>query len=683
MIVTQKSGRKKSVRTEEEIDSQIADAFGELTEAERAIYQNVIDGKETDVEDTRRELVETRYHSKPVSIEQFLEDPYYLGDSCDTLWPELRNDVCELFNAPYREAILTGGIGVGKTFVLSIAICRVLYELSCLINPQKTFGLSSGTEIVIPLISKNLILAREIMKSAVDDKIKDSPYFMRRFRPNVKREYTLFPNNIRVTIGSYGSERILGANVIAAGMDETNFPPKRKAQQIVTGFGQKKSAAHFDVVEKVYRGLLRRIKSRFMKSGGDFPGMVILASSAATVDSFTERKLRESKEDPEIFVRDHTPWTAKPRDNFSGEWFYILCSTSSLKARILEPKEYEEITEEYMDENDCWVIEVPFEYRDDFETDMENALREIAGVSTQSISSFIQRVEAVDDCIVDRAHPFTRDEWIAGGPGQFKWKQMCLKYERTVKAGHKEEAYAPRLNPKALRWCHIDTSISGDSSGMCVGHVDRWVEVVRRDNDGNRHVDIAPYYIIDFMLRINPPPAEQIYMPDLRNLIYQLEEHGYSFIGFSTDTYQYVEMHQQIARRGIKTHLISMDKSVDPYNELKSAIYEKRIEYYQYEPFIAEVKALEYDRLVGKIDHPVSGSKDIADSVAGVVYGLSQSIKKLPLSTGTGKQKGVSHEHSWVSEQIPAEKVDIEEVKAAKERSYDTDYSPIIFGDDD
>ncbi len=683
MITTTKAGRKRSVRTVEEFDRQFADIVKGLTTAERQVYYSILEGNEQDIEDKHDELMEHRYHTKPVSMEQFLEDPYYLGESCETLWPTLRKDLIAMFDAPYREVVQTGGIGVGKTFSLSIAICRVLYELSCLVNPQKTFGLSSGTEMVIPLISKNLILAREIMKSAVDDKIKDSPYFMRHFRPSIKREYTLFPNNIRMIIGSYGSERILGANVFSAGLDETNFPPKRKAQQITTGFGQKASAAHYDVVEKVYRSLIRRIKSRFQKSGGDFPGMVILASSAATVESFTERKLKEAADDPSVFVRDHTPWTAKPRDNFSGDWFYVLCSTSSLKARILEEDEYDRVTDEFLEENEAWIIEVPEEYRSDFETDMENALRDIAGISTQAISSFIQRVNTVDECVVERDHPFSEEEWVAGGPGKFDWNVLCKEYERKLPGGFKEVAWTPKLNSGTLRWCHIDTSLSGDSSGLCVGHIDRWVEVVRRDNDNNRHVDVAPYYILDIILRINPPPAEQIYLPDLRTLIYQLMAHGFSFMGFSTDTYQYAEMHQQVKRRGVHCELISMDNSVEPYNELKSAVYEKRIEYYPYEPFIAELKALEYDRVVGKIDHPVAGSKDVSDAVAGVIYGLHEGAQRLPAEAGPDKAKTIANEHAWVTNKIPAGKVDIDEIRTIKEqRDEDVDFMPIVFGDD-
>lgn len=683
MIVTTKHGRRESVHTLEDQRRVLERVMGELTPLEAELIMAVAEQGEDEMQRHEQLYVEHRYHTQPVSMEQFIEDPYFLGDSCETLWPKLKQDVIDLFASPYREAILTGGIGVGKTFCASIAICRIIYELSCLVNPQKTFGLSSGTEIVIPLISKNLILAREVMKSAIDDKIKDSPYFQNHCAPNIKREYTLFPNNIRVTIGSYGSERILGANVICAFCDETNFPPKTRKQQITTGFGQRVSAAHFDIVEKVYRGLVRRIKSRFQKIGGDFPGMVLLASSAATVDSFTERKIRESKDDPSIFVRDHTPWTARP-EIFTGEWFYILCSASSLKARFINPEEYNKIDDAYLKEHDAWIIEVPDVYRTDFETDMENALRDIAGISTQAISAFIQRLDAVDDCIDDRKHPFDAYEWIAGGPGAFDWKALCLQYERTLPGGHKETAWAPRIKRTAYRWCHIDTSISGDSSGICVGHVDRWVEVVRRDGDGNRYTDIAPFYVIDFMMRINPPPAEQIYMPDLRRLVYELAEHGFVFSGFSSDTYQYIEMHQQIRRRGITPHIISLDSSTDAYNELKSAIYENRIRFYDYAPFIDELKALEYDRLRGKVDHQQAGSKDVADAVAGVVYGLFNNAERLPLEAMRDGPEKMTHEFNWVTEGIPASKVDMGAVRSAKQGDEDEgELFPILIGSDD
>jgi hypothetical protein len=391
----------------------------------------------------------------------------------------------------------------------------------------------------------------------------------------------------------------------------TNFPPKRSAQQINQTFGKQLTAANFDIVEKVYRSMVRRIKSRFQTAGGDFPGMVIMVSSAATLDSFTERKIREARQDPTVFVRDHTAWTSKPMDHFCGKWFYVLCSKSSLRSRILEDGEYDEISPEYLEENNAWLIEVPVEYKEDFESNLEDSLRDIAGVSTQAISAFFQRVDAIEACIVPgRKHPFSSEVWVSGSPATFDWDYLCRRIERRLPGGFTETAWAPKESPSSPRWIHIDTSISGDSTGFCCGRIDRWVEVVRRDGEGHAYTDTAPYYVIEVLLSIRPPSGDQIYMPDLRRLVYELQAHGFPIHGFSSDSFQYVEMHQQIRRHGIHTELISMDRTIDPYEELKSAIYEKRIEFYEYTNLLQELRSLEYDRVKGKIDHPRHSSKD-------------------------------------------------------------------------
>lgn len=1157
MISRGKNGRRRSVTTGEELGSLSNRAVINLGQEELALLDALTKEGHLNKFDIEDDVKNTLYHTIPVSMAEFLINPYYLGESCTTLYPELREDLISLFDYPYRESIWTGGIGVGKTHGLSIAISRIIYELSCMYSPQKAFGLSSGTEMVLPLISKNLTLAREIMKSAVDEKIKESPYFMTKFTPDFKKEYTLFPHGIRLTIGSYGSDRVLGSNVFSAALDEcvtkksivsvekdgvvckktvdnlmamsqigysdckivcldhddgtlksgwwrikestvqqivrietdfsvanlsrehpvlvksgewmiykyakdivigdiiamevnyaskrstcergneektfgsskeengrkesvfreetfrrgkgedegspceaedsslggneaedkripegekifsgdqeenergceaemcrsrmekeavgdgeesqggrapnassacavrggksilweeayeegektyqrgkkgrwwnrayrcfkaenfrgerkvhkgqseellisseipmwgdgslshyprrkarechlfsagsgqryrggqerlggirnrraektncggfygnkvrwtnchcrrkgtvfpvcgegaceiqgdvevlsekrifndtrleqsgssrcfqwpicdpgicgfgdgwkdacqkngdelkfagvrrerirvldlppglflskvicvsdekpeqtysictefntfiadgivvhnTNFPPKRKAQQISTGFGQKLKAAHFDIVEKMYLGLVRRIKSRFQKAGGGFPGMVILASSAATVESFTERKIRDGKDDPEIFVRDHTQWTVKPDEEFCGEVFWVLCSTSAMKSRILTEDEYDMVTDEWMEANDAFVMDIPIEFKSDFESNMEEALRDIAGFSTEAISQFVQRPKAILSAIdPERVHPFSDEEWVAGSPGKFLWNHLSIKFQRRLPGGFKEDAFKPRRNPRAMRWVHLDTSTSGDSSGMAVGHIDRWVEVVQTDSEGGKQVDVLPFYIIDFMLRINPPPGEQIYMPNLRTMIYQFMAKGYQIAGVSTDTYQYVEMHQQIRRRGISTHIISMDTSTEPYDELKSAFYDNRIEIYNYKPFIDEFKFLEYDRLSGTIDHPVAGSKDVSDAVAGVVHGLKTLSKRMPLQGEKHNSRITPHEFSWVTPMIPADQVDIEAVKEAKKDDFEDHFMPILFDED-
>jgi len=149
-------------------------------------------------------------------------------------------------------------------------------------------------------------------------------------------------------------------------------------------------------------------------------------------------------------------------------------------------------------------------------------------------------------------------------------------------------------------------------------------------------------------LRINPPYGEQIFLPDVRRLVYELQDHGFHLGGFSCDQYQSAEMLQQVKTRGIRTELLSVDRTIQPYESLKSAIYENRIKYYNYPPFLRELKALEYDRIKGKVDHPVAGTKDVSDAVAGVVEGLKKRSLRSPMMVQSNQERP-KEDHSWIT----------------------------------
>jgi hypothetical protein len=627
-MIRDHAGRARSVRTDDENRRILKEQLAELTPEQRRLVKAMLMGSSSGDNSLMDYMNEHRWIRKPVSVEQFLDDPYYMGVSSQTLYPQIRKDIAEMFETTgIREVVLTGSIGYGKTTFISFAVARLIYELSCLRSPQLSYGLSPGSEIVIALMSKSLHLSRQVMKTAVDDKIKLSPYFMEHFKPDFRRDSTLFPNSINLSIGSCFSERILGMNVLGGAMDEANFMVS-KGQVISGQVGKKATVAQFDLAEKMYASIVRRIKSRFLKAPQDLPGLMILASSAATIDSFTNRKIKDSYSDSSIFVRDYAAWDVKPKQNFSGEKFWVLVGNTSLRSRLItSTEEAEALNKDWIEDQGCRLIEVPIEYYDDFDRDLENAIRDIAGISTHAISAFIHRVNKIDECVNSEQHPFSTDEYEFGSGAGFSWHKLCYQQERRLPGGYKEMHWVPRRNPQAMRHIHIDPSLSGDSTGLAMGHIEGWVEVVRRGADGEEYSDVAPKIVIDLMLRINPPSGEQIFLPDIRRLVYELQEHGFSLSGFSCDSYQSAEMLQQMKARGVNSDVVSVDRTMDAYDSLKSAIYERRIDYYRYEPFLAELRALEYDRVRGKVDHPIAGTKDVADAVAGVVYGLIKSSK--------------------------------------------------------
>jgi hypothetical protein len=74
-----------------------------------------------------------------------------------------------------------------------------------------------------------------------------------------------------------------------------------------------------------------------------------------------------------------------------------------------------------------------------------------------------------------------------------------------------------------------------------------------------------------------------------------------------------------LCQKGLMTGIRSMDRSPTAYELLKTALYNGRVEIPEHPKLLAELRMLERDTRTGKIDHPVHGSQDIADALAGVV----------------------------------------------------------------
>ena len=84
-------------------------------------------------------LWEKDYIRKPVSIDQFIHDDYYLGTAASELHPLWKEDLNTVFapGSQIFEWVLTGGIGIGKTTIACIAISYKLHCLSCLKDPSR------------------------------------------------------------------------------------------------------------------------------------------------------------------------------------------------------------------------------------------------------------------------------------------------------------------------------------------------------------------------------------------------------------------------------------------------------------------------------------------------------------------------------------------------------------------
>lgn len=554
--------------------------------------------------------------------------------SSDIIWSRVREvkdvGVHEVYDltVPETHNLVANGIVVHNTFFSSIAACRVLYELSCLKDPHKSLGISKGSDITFICLSAKEDLAIKVAFENIISKIKESQYFKDHFPFKALKKEIHFPNNIQIAARASTDSAALGLNVFSAFMDEGNFMPPMK----------KKDSAEKQAVDRakfLYDQLVRRMKSRFQK-GGKLPGLMIVVSSKQTKDDFTKKRILEAKDDPTVFVRDYATWHVKPQA-FSGDWFQVLVGNELIPSKILDPSEVEPTREKLQD--GMLIVDVPEDFRKDFEDDLEGALRDIAGVETVSISPFIQQIDKIIPCIdKNREHPFTTEEWVHGESGRMQWTKIAHQTE-TKDGAEIVRAWEPKFYPGSPRYVHIDISLNEDATGFAMGCITGFKHVERKDENNEKFIEPAPVIWVDLILRIKPPIGGEIDHGDVRGLVYQAQKHGFHVACVSMDQWNSVSSLQKFATKGISTEKISVDKPMDAYETLKSAIYENRVFFYKYQPLLEELKTIQKDSIKNKVDHPPSSSKDLADALAGVVYNLTVNYKGPPMGVIKGMKK--------------------------------------------
>lgn len=625
-MITTGKGKNISVRTSGESLGLLLARGGSLSDVELEAAMLMLRGigEDTGKKKTRKEQAEIdrleaivqqqMWESEPVDAETFLLNDYFLGKIGRQVYPKLVDDFVELFEGDYGKVMILGSLGSGKSSFAQLGMSRILYELSCLRNPQVTLGLQDETRIDLIAVSIKLGFARRVLLEPVGAIMRQSPYFMERFKAEETNDELRFPKNINMQTVTNDANAAISLNVLGGVIDEVNFMDSPHNKVVSAG-----RVENLGTAENLYGSLSYRVKSRFQTFGRPI-GKLFLVSSKRLKTDFTEKQIQSDMDDPKVFVRDHNLWDVKGKQYLNSKWFHVLVGSDLIRSRILGNKETISKVEE---ENGCFVIEVPEEFRKDFEFNVERSLRDLAGIPTEAINPFIGRRDLILDTInPNRKHPFSTYEWVAGTHYNFLWDVLSAK-------DAKSKETRPILNPDSPRHVHIDTSLSGDSTGVAMGHIGGWKQVVKKDDNGKEVSEELPVIVIDFALRVNPPKGEEINLGDIRQLVYMLsQEGGFPITLVTTDGYQSADTRQHFIRKGYKSELVSVDRNPGPYLAMKYSIYEQRMDIYEYEPFLEEARALEWNEAKRKVDHPENGRKDVCDAIAAVCWTLQGLDKK-------------------------------------------------------
>jgi hypothetical protein len=584
-----------------------------LSDAELVVFQQCLDELAVDGKSPlAASLLLTDYKWEPVTIERFLEEPYYAGDLTKDLFPACRGVLIETFDTGRRptELVLAGSTGWGKTTILALSCLYMAYRLTCLRDPHDYYGLMKGAPIVLGLYSVNLDQAYDTVYGKVLNWVDTVPYFSEK-APRVKRltsKIKFAQSPVEIIAGSKELHS-LGKDLFFAGIDEANFMTSANGE-IDEG-----------VAAAIYTSVSRRLKSRFMTSTGEPAGMAVISSSKRTKASFVENHLRENAADVAtglIKVAAFSQWGVRPPSKYTKPKFRVQVGDRIHPARILlEGEDSRPGTE---------VITVPGEYRRDFEQDIDKALRDIAGVASEAMVPLLHDKSCIARCeaLTAHVHPFTR-EVITISTDDDVGIEAYLRPEIMFKIVR--SAYRMRINPEAARYVHVDTAFTGDCLGISMVHIAGFKSVKRTRKDGTWYEDRAPIVVVDFMLQVKPPQVGEIDLSKVRAFICCLRDYGVPIWRVTYDGHQSRDSMQIMRKLGFDALLYSVDRTDEAYLSLKQALMEERIQMYHYPEFVREVSELERDLEKGKVDHPrVSsstgkpGSKDVSDSVAGAVF---------------------------------------------------------------
>lgn len=536
------------------------------------------------------------FEERPATVNEFLAETYLNIESGvrpvirEMLGDIMGPDVTSETMTAYARAMITGGIGIGKTTIASIVLPWLCHWVLCLKNPQEFFNLLPGSRIAFMQMSTSEDQAKEVLFGDIKARILHSPWFRDNypFDPTFKNQIR-FPKDIWILPGDSKDTTFEGYNILGGIIDEADSHTVTKTK---------------DYAQDGYDTIDARISSRFgaiERADGTVNGYgcLIVIGQMKRNNGFASKIYGQFKKDPKAYARRLTIWESlgwskfmNPDGTRDSFWY-------DTKRKEIVPKIAALIGSETM-------IEIPNAYRDQFENNPEKALKDLAGIPPATGDPFISLTYKIEAA---------RDRWNTRYPDT----GSPAKPDGTLEKWFRAPDSLPRV-------VHIDMAYSGDGDalGLTMGHVR---EVVTIEDE------LKPYISIDLLYRWQAPPGAEIFLGDVRRFIYHLRDDlKFKIKKVTMDGFQSTDTRQQLQKRRFESEQVSCDKTVLPYHDLREAIYEDRIEFPEYMVYmqrgdteLVEVAYKELTELTDeglKIDHPEGGSKDVADSMAGVTYTL-------------------------------------------------------------
>jgi hypothetical protein len=575
-----------------------------------------------------KDLWRLDYERRPPSMTEFLEDDYWLGklmmksEESEGMFPMWKKQLIQDFDLDSRvhNLVVSGSLGIGKTFVtVTILLYRIVLA-RCLRNPQAFFGLTKGSSIFYATLSVTRSVVQETAFGDFLNFMTHSAFFIEECHFSPEKKYANFRislgKNIYLTAGSQGWH-IIGRNAMGVALDEGNF--RLEANPDLKAY-------------KLYDEVRTRIRNRFQRMAGFLPAISILSSSARDESSFTERvktDIEKSKHtDPDQRVYSYPVYVIKEHSLvLSPKWFKVAYGLKNVDPFVLKGVYDRQGNKVPSDEPfeapppGARVELVPDNYREDFRRNVKNALQNVSGISTGGSFRFLGNSVDLEKAIeagaaVGIVAPHTVLSMpISEEDNQNIWDFLAPKLFLTKQMSR----FQPKRDPFAARYVHIDLA-TRTQAGISVCHIAGRQLIQGLVRDGGEVFD--EYRVVveyDFILSVIAGKAKPISIMKVINFMFWLRDVcGYRFALVTADQYQSALPLQMLENKGFKTANLSVDRSKKPYEAWRAGFEERRIRMFRHEILLQEAENLV--DLIDKVDHLPDQSKDVCDSAAGAYY---------------------------------------------------------------
>lgn len=539
------------------------------------------------------------FEEEPVPLKVFVEDFKYLNNPplspvqydlvqhiervyLPSLYPLMAKEFGGYWEQEVRMTNLISamwGKGSGKDSSVRVAALRVAYLLLCLKSPQKYFGLPEQDSIHMLNIATNAPQANRAFFAPMARAVKRGWFAD---KADAKRDVIEFAKNVEAISGHSEAEGQEGLNLILGVADEIDGF-KTKAESGRRGGAQLRESS--TSAETILDMLKTSASTRFPES---YKRVAI--SYPRYLGSTIMKLVEESDKDIEEMGDKSIYYASGPK------------ATWEVNPRV-KGKE---------------------QFANDYRKDPKGSAAKYECKPTRATKPYFQNPEYFRSSVDRPTQPLTIDyELVTKTVRRGGISTDITSWEPKFTFA---ESFVPK--PGAVYALHCDLAIVNDRAGIALSHVEKHevVERVEVDETGfeTTHQYTLPVVKTDFVVSFEASkevtPAREIQIRWTRELVFQLIHRGFNVGQVSHDGFQSVDTLQILESYGIPTTKRSTDLKPEMWKTLKDIVTDGRLKLPFSNLLLIELEALS-DVGGGRVDHPVNGSKDLADALAGSVEG--------------------------------------------------------------